>query len=165
MVFTLTRQTKKAKSKAPPSKTEGWAPEKFILGASVRATRPRHACISFVNPTASWTRIGPSDRRSAATSPKRSAPRTYEDARGFTRPRLTMRLVAAAVAATFAAWSASGGKPRSAPAAALRKTAGHDGGLHDGLKTLGVHTWPSPFLICGWTSGVLLLPLVTDHCP
>ena len=40
MVFTLTRQTKKAKSKAPPSKTEGWAPEKFILGFVVRATRP-----------------------------------------------------------------------------------------------------------------------------
>jgi hypothetical protein len=30
---------KEAKSKAPPSKTEGWAP-KFILGFNVRATRP-----------------------------------------------------------------------------------------------------------------------------
>src|SRR6266446_4365815 len=92
----------------------------------------------------------------AADSPTARMLRTIDDRRGTTNPRSIMCLVASAVAAAFAA--SSGPKPGgtagkfrgSALLAALKKTARHEGGLHDGLKTLGVQ---GPFR-------VLMVPLV-----
>src|SRR6266849_1196813 len=84
----------------------------------------------------------------ATNSPAERMLRTIDDRRGTTSPRSIMCLVANAVAAAFAA--SSGPKPGgtagkfrgSASPAALKKTARQDGGLHDGLKTLGVHGFP-----------------------
>src|SRR5579885_263338 len=89
----------------------------------------------------------------AANSPAARMLRTIDDRRGTTSPRSIMCLVASAVAAAFAA--SSGPKPGgtagkfrgSASPAALRKTARHDGGLHDGLKTLGVQGPLGPVII------------------